>query len=389
MIKLVASSFYRERETKRALIKFINSAKRFSCGDVAETFERSFAKFQGRRDMVYFNSGSSANLALIQALLNMGTLKRGDKVGCSAVTWATNVMPLMQLGLTPIPIDVELATLNISSSQLRATLTRHNLKALFITNLLGLCDDIDAIQTLCKKRHILMLEDNCEALGSVYRGKRLGNFSYASTFSFFVGHHLSTIEGGGVCTDDPKLSDMLRMVRAHGWDRSIPASVQSKLRRTHGVNTFYSRFTFYEIGYNLRPTEIQGFLGNLQLRYFPESAKRRSAHFLNMAPLLYRHTERYLPLRYEQMDFFPAFAIPLVCRSEKILQKLIKKSNGKVEIRPIVGGDITEQPFYKKYGGFAPHLPNAKIIHKQGLYMSCDPELTPKDIKTILSVFAS
>ncbi|MEK7583069.1 MAG: DegT/DnrJ/EryC1/StrS family aminotransferase [Patescibacteria group bacterium] len=388
MIKLIESSFYREQETKEALIRFIRSAKRFSCGDVVESFERQFAKYQGRRDSIFFHSGSSANLGLIQALMNMGKLKRGDSVGFSAVTWATNVMPLMQLGLKPVPIDVELNTLNVSSAQLKKVLVKHSLQAIFLTNLLGFCDDLDKIEQLCKKHKILLIEDNCEGLGTVYRGKRLGNYSYASTFSFFVGHHLSTIEGGAICTDDPKFSSMLRMVRAHGWDRSIPSKEQVALRKQHRVNHFYSRFTFYELGYNLRPTEIQGFLGNLQLKYFPEIAKKRNKNFLQMAKVLYANTEKYIPLRYDHIDFISAFSVPLVCRSKKILEKLIKQAKGKVEIRPIVGGDITEQPFYRKHGEVPVELPNAQIVHRQGLYLSCDPELSQKDIKTILDVFA-
>ena len=239
---------------------------------------------------------------------------------------------------------------------------------------------------MCKK-NILLLEDNCESLGTIYQGKRLGNYSYASTFSFFVGHHLSTIEGGGVCTDDAELSDMLRMVRAHGWDRSIPHASQVKLRKTHRINHFYDRFTFYELGYNLRPTEIQGFLGSYQLKLFPQIAKKRNENFLQMAEAIYKNSE-YFALKYDHIDFLCGFALPIICRSKKILNKIIEKSKNKIEVRPIVGGDITEQPFYKKYGGMLANLPNARIVHRQGLYLSCDPELTQKDIKTILSIFA-
>src|SRR3989344_932880 len=143
MIKLIKSTFYKEAETKRKLCDFILHADKLSIGQQCRTFEANFAHYQKRKHCVFVNSGSSANLALIQALLNLGKLKKGDPVGFSALTWSTNVMPLIQLGLEPIPIDVELDTLNVSSKKLFAVLKKQPLKALFLTNLLGFCDDID------------------------------------------------------------------------------------------------------------------------------------------------------------------------------------------------------------------------------------------------------
>src|SRR3989344_9620202 len=204
IIKLIKSTFYKEKETKAQLMSFISSSKQLSFGRECIKFEENFARHQGRKFSVFFNSGSFANLALVQALLNLGWLKRGDRTGFSALTWPTNVMPLIQLGLEPIPIDVELDTLNVSGKKLATILKKSGLKAFFITNLLGFCDDIDKIKNICKKEKIILIEDNCEALGTVYKDKKLGNYGLASTFSFFVGHHLSTIEGGAVCTDDSR-----------------------------------------------------------------------------------------------------------------------------------------------------------------------------------------
>ncbi|KKP72069.1 MAG: DegT/DnrJ/EryC1/StrS aminotransferase, partial [Candidatus Roizmanbacteria bacterium GW2011_GWA2_35_19] len=244
MIKLIKSTFYKEEQTKEKLNDFIKSATQLSIGKECEKFERNFAKYQKRKHSVFLNSGSSANLALIQALLNLGKLKKGDMVGFSAVTWATNPMPLIQLGLKAVPVDVELSSLNISSKTLEAIIKKYPLKALFITNLLGFCDDIDKISRICKKNKIILIEDNCESLGTVYKGKLLGNFGYASTFSFFVGHHMSTIEGGSICTDDEELATMLVLVRAHGWDRNLPPEKQIVLRKQHKTeSTFYSRYT--------------------------------------------------------------------------------------------------------------------------------------------------
>src|SRR5258708_5249493 len=270
-IKLIKSTFYHEAKTKKALQHFIGQAKILSFNTQCQLFEKQFAKYQGRKKAIFVNSGSSANLAIVQSLLNLGRLKIGDKVAFSASTWSTNVMPLIQLGLVPIPVDIEQETLNVSSKKLQAVLEKEKIKAFFITNLLGFCDDIDEITRICHREKILLVEDNCESLGSKYKGKKLGNFGVASTCSFYVGHHMSTIEGGMICTDDEELATMLQIVRAHGWDRNLAFKEQHKIRSEFKVNsTFYSRYTFYDLGYNLRPTEIAGFLGNTQLQYIDE-----------------------------------------------------------------------------------------------------------------------
>lgn len=389
MIKLIKSTFHNEADTKQKLLEFLQSAEVLSFGPQCEKFEKQFAKWQGREHCVFVNSGSSANLAVIQSLLNSGKLKHGDKVGVSALTWSTNVMPVMQLGLQAVPIDVELDTLNVSSTMLRKTLRRHEIRALFITNLLGFCDDIEEIRYVCQQEDIILIEDNCESLGTVYRGKKLGNFGLASTFSFYVGHHMSTIEGGAICTDDENLATMLRLVRAHGWDRNLADQQQKKIRDKHKVNsTFYSRYTFYDLGYNLRPTEINGFIGNTQIPHLKEITETRQDTFLEIAEKIYSQTDRFYPIRYDHIDFVSNFAIPVVCRTKKIRDELVSKCNGKVEIRPIVGGDMTKQPFFTKHEKrLLLKDSNAGLIHEQGLYFGNNPELTRQEKQEILSIF--
>lgn len=390
MIKLIKSTFYHEKETKKQLVSFINSAEMMSFGPQCNTFEEKFAKWQGRKHCIFLNSGSSANLAIIQALLNLGKIKRGDKVGFSGLTWSTNVMPLVQLGLQAVPIDVEIDTLNVSSRTLREMLRRHTVEMVFLTNLLGFCDDIDEIRKICTEEKILLVEDNCESLGTVYKGKKLGNYGLASTFSFYVGHHMSTIEGGAVCTDSEQLATMLRIVRAHGWDRNLSEKRQSKLRSRHKVNsTFYSRYTFYDLGYNLRPTEINGFIGNTQIPYLDEIIKKREENFMEIANAIYSQSDKFYPLRYDHLDTFSNFAFPLVCKTKKVRDELVNKCDGKIELRPIVGGDMTKQPFFAKYEKrFILHKSNAGLIHEQGLYFGNNPDLTSREKAEILSIFA-
>ncbi len=391
MIRLIKSTFYKEKETKKKLIKFILSAKQLSMGDECRKFEEGFAKWQGRKYCVMVNSGSSANLAIVQALLNLGKIKKGDYIGFSAITWSTNVMPLIQLGLNPVPIDIELDTLNVSSRKFLEVLKKYPIKMLFLTNLLGFCDDIDEIAKICKKKNIILIEDNCESLGTVYKGRKLGNFGLVSTFSFYVGHHLSTIEGGAICTDNEELETMLQMVRAHGWDRNLTEQKQLKIRLKHNVNsTFYSRYTFYDLGYNLRTTEINGFIGNAQLKYIDEITKKRRDNFFKMAVPIFGNKNKYFPIRYNHLDFLSNFAVPVVCKSKEIRDDLVEKCKDKVEIRPIVGGDMVAQPFFQKYmpdlmKNF--HNLNARLIHEQGLYFGNNPELTGKEMREIVKIF--
>lgn len=393
MIPLIKSTFYNEEETKKKLCDFIMKSQKLSIGPECAKFEKNFAEYQKRKHSVFVNSGSSANLALIQALLNLGKIKKGDKVGFSALTWSTNVMPLIQLGLEAIPVDIELETLNVSSSTLQKTLEKNDIKLLFLTNLLGFCADIDKIVEICKKENILFIEDNCESLGTVYKGKKLGNYGLASTFSFYVGHHMSTIEGGAVCTDDEELETMLHLVRAHGWDRNLTENKQLKIRGEHKVNsTFYSRYTFYDLGYNLRTTEINGFIGNIQIQFLDEIIEKRRNNFHAMAPLIYKNTKNYFPIRYDHIDLLSNFAVPVICKTKAIRDELVEKCKNIVEIRPIVGGDMVMQPFFKKY--MSEHInmmknSNAKLVHEQGLYFGNNPEFTKKEMDKIVNIFTS
>lgn len=391
MIKLIKTTFYKEDETKKKLWAFLKKAKQLSFGPQCEKFEKNFAKWQERRFCVFLNSGSSANLALIQALLNLNKIRRDDLVGFSALTWSTNVMPLIELGLLSVPIDVELATLNVSSEKLLAVIKKYPLRMMFITNLLGFCDDLNEIKQVCQEKKIILIEDNCESLGTRYKGRLLGNFGLASTFSFYVGHHMSTIEGGAVCTDDEELATMLKIVRAHGWDRNLDFVKRNEIRNKFRVNsTFYSRYTFYDLGYNLRPTEINGFIGNIQIKFLDKIIQKRRDNFMKMALPIYQQTNKYYPFKFDHLDLLSNFAVPVVCRSVKIRDELVKRCRGKIEIRPIVGGNITEQPFFGKYmQKFCLDTSNAKLIHKQGLYFGNNPELTDKEMREIIKLFSS
>lgn len=377
-IKLMKNTFYGEKETKEKLAEFILSSNILSMNSQCKKFEEDFSKYQGRKYSVLFNSGSSANLALIQSLINCDVLKKGDKVGFSALTWATNPMPLIQLGLDPIALDVSLKNLNVNSENLLDI--GEDLKAVFITNLLGFSGDLDQIKEICEQRGIILLEDNCESLGSELKGVKLGNFGLASTFSFYVGHHLSTIEGGMVCTDNKEIYDMLLMVRAHGWNRNLDPDKKNELIEAHEVEEFYDPYTFYHLGYNLRPTEITGFLGNEQLSYIEEILRKRNEIFKRYEDAV-RNSESIEKIDVSHLSFVSNFAYPLVFKNKEDFEKYKKIFSEISEIRPIVGGNIVEQPFFKskRYSKV-----NAKKIHSLGFYIPNNPDLTEEEIETIV-----
>lgn len=380
------NAFLNEFETKQELVKFILKAKRLSMDEQCAKFEKEFAAFQGTRFAVLFNSGGSANLAMFQTLKNLGTLKDGDKVGFSALTWSTNVMPIIQLGLEPVPIDCELATLNIMSSNLKARLEDTDLKALFITNALGLTGDLDVIRQICRDRNICLIEDNCEALGTELHAGKAGCFGQMSSFSFFVAHHMSTIEGGMVCTDDEQQAEMLKIVRANGWDRNLETSQQHKWRKKFNIRSeFDAKYTFYDLGFNLRPTEITGFLGRYQLQFLKDNIAVREKNFHTMEAVVKQNPD-LITIEHSHISVLSSFAFPVLCKSRKLREKYFFQFAGMgVEIRPMIAGNIQKQPFYRKYVSRMYDLPNTEEIDASGFYCGNYPDLSEFDIRNICS----
>ena len=386
MIPLMRNTFINEFETKKALSEFILRTNKLSMDVKCMEFEREFAKFQGRNDAILFNSGGSANIALLQALKNLDKLKDSDNIGFSALTWSTNVMPIIQIGFKPVAIDCELKTINVMSNNVVECLNETRLNALFITNVLGLCGDLDNIKKICEEKEIILIEDNCESLGTETKEGKTGNFGVASTFSFFVAHHMSTIEGGMICTDDYKLSEMLRIVRANGWDRNLSSLQQAKLRNRYGISSeFEAKYTFYDLGFNMRPTEITGFLGLQQLKYINENIKIRESNYLKIEQTI-KQNDDFLILNRDHIKTLSSFALPFVCKTPEIRKKYIEQFSGAgIEIRPLIAGNIQRQPFYNKYVKHLRNLPGADYLNDSAFYCGNYPDLTESDIEVISS----
>lgn len=386
MLPLMKNAFINEYETKKALAEFILQAPRLSMDKQCFDFECEFSKVQQRSEAILFNSGGSANLALLQSLKNLGYLRENAHVGFSALTWSTNTMPIIQMGFIPVPVDCEPSTLNVMSRNLEERLKNCALDALFITNALGFTGDLDKIKQICLENNILLIEDNCESLGSELPSGKAGNFGIASTFSFFVAHHMSTIEGGMVCTDDKELAEMLRIVRANGWDRNLDANQQHKIRQKFKITSeFDAKYTFYDLGYNFRPTEITGFLGLYQLKFLEENIKMREKNYLFLEKEVKKNSD-LITLDHLHLSRLSNFAFPVLCKNPALRNKYFTQFSGAgIEIRPMIAGNIQNQPFYKKYVKTHYDLPGTDMIHHCGFYCGNYPELTRSDLELLSS----
>ncbi|MBI3632779.1 MAG: DegT/DnrJ/EryC1/StrS family aminotransferase [Candidatus Vogelbacteria bacterium] len=380
------NAFLNEFETRKELAEFISRSGRLSMGEECFAFEREFAEFQGCKEAVLVNSGGSANLAMLQTLKNLGKLKDGDKVGFSALTWSTNVMPIIQLGMIPVAIDCDPTTLNVMSVQINERLKTTEIKALFLTNVLGFAGDLNVIRDICNERNITLIEDNCEALGSELPEGKCGNFGEMASFSFFIAHHMSTIEGGMVATDNEEYAEMLRIVRANGWDRNLKAHQPQIWRTQSNIRSeFDAKYTFYDLGYNIRPTEITGFIGRFQLPSLKDSIKIRESNYLILEATAKGNSD-LIAIRHDNLTLLSSFALPVMCKDPQTRDYYVAQFSGAgVEVRPMIAGNIQNQPFYRKYVNEIYDLPGADKVHECGFYCGNYPELTDADIETLNS----
>ena len=291
------------------------------------------------------------------------------------------------MDLIPVPVDCSVNNLNVGSEQLLKTLETYGIKALFITNVLGFVSDIEKVRDVCNDKGIILLEDNCESLGTVTnQGNMTGNFGLASTFSFFVAHHMSTIEGGMICTDDEELSEMLKIVRANGWDRNLNALQQAKWRKKYNIESeFQAKYSFYDLGFNFRPTEITGFLGSFQLDFLEDNIKAREKNYKLINKYISQNDD-LLALDSSNLKTVSTFAIPIICKTLELRNHYLNQFSGAgIEIRPMIAGNIQRQPFYSKYVKDMVKLPNTDFIDRNGFYCGNYPELTTDDLQVIIS----
>jgi CDP-6-deoxy-D-xylo-4-hexulose-3-dehydrase len=278
MIKLVSDTI--NRDDINSLIKWLQQdpIPRLTKGDLTKRLECEWSGKIGTKYSVYVNSGSSAILLALAALKELNKLKN-NKIVVPALSWATDVSSPILLGLDPIVCDCNLQDLSCDLNALEIIFERDNPAALILVSPLGLVPKMQEVINLCKKYDVLLLEDVCESMGSKYNNKHLGSFGFASFFSMYFGHHLSTIEGGFINTNNEEFYHMLLMMRSHGWDRDLPKSKQEELRKKYDCTDFDALYNFYVPGFNLRATDLQAFLGLRAIKKLNTYVKRRFSNY--------------------------------------------------------------------------------------------------------------
>ena len=352
---------------------------RLTKGELTWELEEKWAKKIGTKYSVYVNSGSSSILLTLAALKQLNRFKN-DKIIVPALSWATDVSSPMLLGLKPIMCDCNLEDLSCDLDHLEDRFKKHNPSALILVSPLGLVPKMEEVIKLCEKYDVILLEDVCESMGSKYRGEYLGSFGCASFFSMYFGHHLSTIEGGFINTNDEDLYHMLLMMRSHGWDRDLPKYKQNELRKKYGCSDFESLYNFYVPGFNLRATDLQAYIGLTAIDKLDEYSKLRNDNFFSY--LEYIKNKR-LEFRNDDDDFISNFAMPILKRNRKdVVDELINEG---IEVRPLIAGNMANKPMWvDKYG--KSFLPAANLIDSQGFYVPNHHDLKTDEIITICEI---
>lgn len=369
-----------------AAAKKVIDSRYFTMGANVKQYELDFAKKFGAKFAVMSNSGSSANLLTMAALLYSGRLKRGDEVLVTAVSWSTTYFPISQMGFKLRFVDIDIHTLNVDVDALESAITPKT-KAVMLVNLLGNPNEFERIQSFCNKHGLILLEDNCESLGAVYNGKYAGTFGLVGSFSTYFSHHLCTMEGGMNVTDDEELYHYMLSIRSHGWTRHLPgdSSIYKKLD-----DPFYESFNFIMPGFNVRPLEIEAAVGIEQLKKMDAFIRQRRIN----AQLFKERIESETILQTQQeigASSWFGFAIILpekIKGSRKIFIDALRSAE--IEVRPIVAGNFTRQKAlaFLDYS-ISGNLENADYIHDNGFFVGNHSIEMSENINLLIDVLKS
>lgn len=340
-------------------------------GNKVKMFEEKFAEYVGTKHAIMVNSGSSANLLSLAILTNpsfSGKLEPGDEVITPALTWATTVYPIVNNGLKPVFVDVNPQTFCIDEKKIESAITTKT-KAIMPVHLLGNTANMEKIKQIAENHDLFIIEDSCEAHGSEFQGKKIGSFGDMSTFSFFLSHHITTIEGGIILMDNDELYELGKSLRAFGWSREL-SNRETVEKQFPEIDP---RFLFLNLGFNIRPTEIQGAFGIHQINKLEKFLQIRieNAHYWNQELSKF---ESYIQLPKELPDSRHAyFGYSVLVKkdapfSAKQLAEFLELNN--IEVRPIMAGNIVEQPSSQLYDyRVSEELEFSTYIMKNGLFL--------------------
>lgn len=360
------------------LARFVLTSNKFTQGQKVEEFEKKWSEWLGCKYSLFVTSGSTANFLLIASIMEEYGLYPGDKVLVPACTWVTNVNPIIQLGLTPIFCDVSLDDYSFDLRNLEAISKIHpDIKLVFVTHLLGIPANLSYYKRLFPET--LFIDDVCESHGCFDSNRdKIGKNSLGATFSFYFGHHMSTVEGGMISTNSKDLYDLMKMKRSHGLAR-----VSDRFNEYQKESPEIEKsFLFVTDGYNFRNTEFGAVLGLSQLKRldkFIENRRETYQIFVDMMSLK-SNIEKFYPTSYHWGN--SCFCFPFICRDREIKENIISLFNQyKIEYRPVVGGNLLRQPYLKKYSisGKTENL-NVDIIHQNGVYIGNNQFVTERDM---------
>lgn len=356
-------------EEIQAIHKVIESDQ-YSMGPMVQTFEKDFAQFFGSKYAVMVNSGSSANLIAVAALFfrKNGFLQRGDEVIVPAVSWSTTYTPLQQYGLKLKFVDIDLETLNFDLDELESAIGPQT-KAIFAVNLLGNSNDYARINKMIEGKDIILLEDNCESMGAKFEGEFAGSIGLMGTFSTFFSHHMSTMEGGLVVTDDEELYHIMLSLRSHGWTRHLPK--ENHVTGTKSDNSFEESFKFVLPGFNLRPVEMSGAIGIEQLKKLPGFVEMRRKNAGVFQEVFTDHPHLMIQKEIGESSWF-GFSFVVKEGAPYTREQLVEffAKNG-VESRPIVAGNFAKNEVVTRFCDYEIHgeLKNADRIDAAGCFI--------------------
>lgn len=360
----------------------------FTMGPNVQAFERDFARHIGSQHCVMVNSGSSANLLMVAALFYTKNtklkLQRGDEVIVPAVSWSTTYFPLYQYGLKIKFVDIDLHTLNYDLDQLQQAVTEKT-RAIMAVNLLGNPNDFGRIQQIIGTRNIVLIEDNCESMGASYQGKHAGTFGVMGSFSSFFSHHISTMEGGLIATDDEELYQILLSLRAHGWTRNLPK--HNLVCGEKSDDPFEESFRFVLPGYNVRPLEMEGALGVEQVKRLPKMIEERRKNGRLLQAALSNHPDIIIQREIGESSWF-GFSLVIRPGSQLTRKELVVKLNALgFECRPIVAGNFAKNEVVRFFDSEVHGtLRNADHVDQNGLFIGNHHYPIPEAFATLAKI---
>lgn len=361
---------------------------RFTMGPLVAQFERDFAAQFGAAHAVMVNSGSSANLIAVAAAVLDPTidLNPGDEVIVPAVSWATTYYPVSQYGLKLRFVDIDVDTLNMDLDLVENAITERT-KAILAVNLLGNPMEFDRLEQICSKSGLLLIEDNCESLGAVYQGRAAGTFGTMGTFSTFYSHHIATMEGGVVLTDDERTYQTLVSLRAHGWIRELP---DKNFVHDKTGDPFEDSFCFALPGYNFRPVEMSGAIGIEQVKKIPAIIDERRRNGALWVEAMSDVADVRIQKETGESSWFGFSMIlegPYAGRRRELGVALAAAG---IESRPIVAGNFTKNPVMTYLDAEVPDaLPAADAVHHDGLFVGNRHYPTAASIEQIRDIVTS